>query len=536
MATLPTTPDFGEFTRQPVILVVDGDEQIRKLLHFHLRRSGCKVLLAASGEQALELIRQTQRVDLVLLELRLPGMPGLETLRAINGTGRAGSVIVMSRDGTVADATAAMREGAYDFVNKTNTFDEVHLAIRNALNAVGLRREVEALKAQLDGRDPHFGQIIGRSAAIAQVLKLARKVCDSDITVLILGESGSGKEMVARAIHEQGQYRGRPFVAINCAAIPESLLESELFGHEKGAFTGATQRRAGKFEEARDGTLFLDEVGELSPALQAKLLRVLQTKEVQPIGGKPAHINVRIISATNQDLEDLVRQGRFRLDLYYRLAVFPIRLPPLRERREDIPLLVDHFLKRFARQEHKGELTLHPEVQARLLEHSWDGNVRELENMIYRAVVLADSDHLGLTDFPMLAVAAQREALGRGAAGRPAEPRQAGTAPYPSLASERASALRGESAYGRPQPEPQHAEPDPAPVVPLEQMEMQAIAQAIAHTGGNMSRAATQLGIGRATLYRKLKKTAPVSAFRVQRVRQQRPPKPEPETRSSKPK
>jgi DNA-binding NtrC family response regulator len=490
MASLRAALNTGKFAGTPVILVADGDEPIRKLLHFHLRRSGCKVLLAGSGQQALELIRQSQRVDLVLLDLRLPGLPGLETLRAINSAGQAGAIIVMSRDVTVADATAAMREGAYDVVNKTNTFDELHLAIRNALSAVGLRREVEALKAQLDARDQPSGRIIGRSAAMAQVLKLARKVRDSDITVLILGESGSGKEMVARAIHELGQYRGRPFIAINCAAIPETLLESELFGYEKGAFTGANQRRIGKFEEAKDGTVFLDEIGELSAALQAKLLRVLQTKEIEPIGGQPTRIKVRIVSATNQDLEALVQQGRFRIDLFYRLSVFPIHLPPLRERREDIPLLVDHFLQRFARQEHKGDLTLDPTVRARLLEHAWEGNVRELENMIYRAVVLAESTRLGLEDFPMLAMAAPRHASGPA---RPSGSDLPGGLQEPGAA---AAPARAESAPA----------PAAVPVVSLDQVEMQAIARALAHTGGNMSRAATQLGIGRATLYRKYKK------------------------------
>ena len=473
--------DYREFARPPVILVVDGDEQIRKLLNFHLRRSGCRVLLAASGEQALEQIRFAQHVDLVLLDLLLPGLPGLETLKAINATGQAGSVVVMSRNGTVADATAAMREGAYDFVNKTNNFDDVHLAIRNALNTVGLQREVEELKAQLDEREHAFGELIGKSAAISQVIKLARKVRNSDITVLILGESGSGKEMVARAIHEYGQYRGRPFVAINCAAIPESLLESELFGYEKGAFTGATQRRIGKFEEAQYGTLFLDEIGELSASLQAKLLRVLQTREIQPLGGQPTHINVRIISATNQNLEALVQQGRFRLDLYYRLAVFPIHLPPLRERREDIPLLVNHFLERFARQENKGTLTLGANVMEKLQAHSWEGNVRELENMVYRAVVLSESKELGMSDFPMLALLSARNVAPPGAS-----PQH----PDPVIPAMSASAA----------PAPANS------VLPLDQLEREAIAQALQRTGGNMSRAAMQLGIGRATLYRKFKK------------------------------
>ncbi len=491
MPSSPPAPLERKLPRPPVILVLDADEQIRKLLNFHLRRSGCKVLQASQGEQALELIRQSQHVDLVLLDLHLAGMAGLETLRAINRTGQVGSVIVMTRNGTVAEATAAMREGAYDFVNKTNSFDEVDVSIRNALATLGLKRELEELKAQLGERDQAFGTIIGRSPAIAQVLKLARKVRDSDITVLILGESGSGKEIVARAIHDQGQNRGRPFVALNCAAIPESLLESELFGHEKGAFTGATQRRVGKFAEANDGTLLLDEIGELGPALQAKLLRVLQTKEIQPIGGQPTRINVRIVSATNQDLNVLVQQGRFRLDLYYRLAVFPIHIPPLRERREDIPLLVDHFLARFARQEHKGELSLHPDVRAQLMEHPWEGNVRELENMIYRAVVLSEAAELALADFPMLALAAARRASA-------AEPWR-----FPPGTAAPRWTHPGGAVDARPEPAPQ---PAPAAVLPLEQLEQQAISQALARNGGNMSKAAIQLGIGRATLYRKFKK------------------------------
>ena len=505
MPPTPPSPLERKSSRPPVILVLDGDEQIRKLLTFHLRRSGCKVLQASRGEQALELIRQSLHVDLVLLDLQLAG---LEALRAINRTGQVGSIIVMTRNGTVAEATAAMREGAYDFVNKTNSFDEVDVSIRNALATLGLKRELEELKAQLEGRDQAFGAIIGRSPAIAQVLKLARKVRDSDITVLILGESGSGKELVARAIHEQGQTRDRPFIALNCAAIPESLLESELFGHEKGAFTGATQRRVGKFAEAHEGTLFLDEIGELGPALQAKLLRVLQTKEIQPIGGQPTRIHVRIISATNQDLNVLVQQGRFRLDLYYRLAVFPIHIPPLRERREDIPLLLDHFLARFARQEHKGGLSLHPEVRELLMEHPWEGNVRELENMIYRAVVLAESPELTLADFPMLALEAARRAAPAGpwpvppgaaapgvAAPRWTHPGGAPTAPPMSQPPALQPAV--------PQPAPP---PAPVAVLPLDALEQQAIAQALARNGGNMSKAAIQLGIGRATLYRKFKK------------------------------
>jgi DNA-binding NtrC family response regulator len=482
--------------REPAVLVVDPDPQIRKLLQFHLRRTGCRVLHAESGEQALEVTRQARRVDLALLDLRLPGMGALETLRGLSQSGKVGSIIAMAHPGgSLADAIAAMREGAYDVVSKTTNFDEVHLSIRNALQNQGLVQEVEHLRAQLREIERPFSEVIGGSAAMAQALKLARKVRDSNIGVLLQGESGTGKEVIARAIHFEGSFRDQPFVALNCAAIPESLLESELFGHEKGAFTGATQRRAGKFAEAHDGTLFLDEIGELSAALQAKLLRVLQTKEVQPIGGQAVRVNVRIIAATNQDLMAMVQAGQFRLDLYYRLAVFPIVLPALRERREDIPLLIRHFLEKFTRQEEKGPFTVTPEAIASMVAHDWPGNVRELENTVYRAVVLAESSELGLADFslfslPPTAAARPQAEAPRPEAPRPAEP-PAATAPADTVP---------------PAAPPAGASQANAPPVTMAEAERQAIARALESTGGNMSRAAIQLGIGRATLYRKLRR------------------------------
>ncbi len=484
-ADRPPSEELGQqLPGKPSILVVDSDASIRKLLQFHLTRSGCQVLHAANGDEALEAVRQRNRVDLVLVDLRLPGMPALTLLRNLGQTGKVGSIIAMAHpSGALADAIAAMREGAFDVVNKTASFDQVHTAIRNALQNLGLKQEVQQLRAQLQQIERPFSKVIGRSDAMAQVLKLARKVRDSDITVLLTGESGSGKEVIARAIHEEGIYRNRPFIAINCAAIPETLLESELFGHERGAFTGATQRRIGRFAEAHDGTLFLDEIGELSPALQAKLLRVLQTKEIQPIGGQPMHVNVRIMSATNQDLMAMVQGGQFRLDLYYRLAVFPVQVPPLRGRREDIPLLVGHFVDRFARQENKGPLTLPPEVLHRLVAYEWPGNVRELENMIYRAVVLTESTTLALEDFPLLTLTP------------PATP-----APLLSVP--------GPSNPGTPRAAPRFPAGDPPPAAgaSLEEAEQQAILRALEDCRGNMSQAAIRLRIGRATLYRKVKK------------------------------
>jgi DNA-binding NtrC family response regulator len=475
------------------VLVVEPDEAIRRLLAFYLQRSGCRVQGVAGGEAALRHLQQEAPVELALLDMQLPGLSGLETLRRLLRTGKVGCVIVMAASGTVSDAIAALREGAYDFVTRAHGFDEVRTAIRNALRTVGLREEVDSLKRRLHRGEGDFSDIIGVSRPLAQVLKLVRKVLDSNITVLIQGQSGTGKELVARAIHFQGTCRERPFVALNCAAIPESLLESELFGHERGAFTGAVARRVGRFEEAHEGTLFLDEVGELSPALQAKLLRTLQTQEIQPIGGQLKRVQVRIISATNGDLLQLARAGRFREDLYYRLAVFPIHLPTLAERREDIPLLIAHFVARFAREENKRVAGVTPEVLERLCGLPWYGNVRELENVLYRAVVLTDSPRLTLADFPALALAPP-PASAPGAAGWPSAP------PVPP-----APAPDAPPAPDIPPAPPASAGPN-GPPGSLAELEVAAIRAALAASGGNMSQAALRLRIGRATLYRKSRK------------------------------
>ena len=455
--------------REPTILVVDDDPDVCKLLSFYLKRSGCNVLVASDGPQALEAIKKAPFVDLVLLDLRMPGMDGIETLRRINSLKKAGSVIMMTAYGTMKEAITTLKEGAYDFVKKTQGFDDLRLAIRNALQTVGLREEVEHLKAKLGEQENLYPEIVSRSDAMHQVKKLIRKITNRNITVLIEGESGSGKELVARAIHHNGDYRDKPYVAINCAAIPENLLESELFGYERGAFTGATTRRVGKFEEADGGTLFLDEIGELGMGLQAKLLRVLQTKEIEPLGGRTRKVNIRIISATNQRLGDSVRKGTFRQDLYYRLAVFPVLLPPLRERTDDILLLAGFFLKDFAKQEGSNVTRLSPDVEQALLGYDWPGNVRELENMIFRAVVLAESSTLELNDFPVLSVASA-------------------SAPPPAPA--------------RNTP----VDPDSNGAVSLNEAEARAIREALRSTAGNVSRAAGRLGISRATLYRKSKK------------------------------
>jgi DNA-binding NtrC family response regulator len=479
--------------RPPKILVVDDDSSIRKLLQFHLRRSGCLVTTASDGEAALRHVREADGVDLCLLNLRLGGKPALDTLQVLNATGKVGCIIVMAEYGTMPDAVAALKQGAYDFVNKTHSFEDVRMAIRNALQNIGLREEVEQLRMRLHEKEGDYGPVVGTSPAFQLVMKLVRKVADSNITVLVLGESGTGKELIARAIHAQGLFSNKPFVALNCAAIPENLLESELFGHEKGAFTGATARRKGKFEEAHEGTLFLDEVGELSQPLQAKLLRVLQTGEIQPIGGQVRRVKVRVLSATNQDLAQAMEDGRFRQDLYYRLAVFPIELPPLRERRADIPALVDHFIKRFREQEQKSVRGVAPEALERLIAHPWYGNVRELENVVYRAIVLSESPILGLKDFPGLPPTPEPAPPAVTVSGSGPD-----TAPAPSPAAEAPATTLAAAAGGA--------------GATLEELEAQAIQSALAACGGNMSRAAVQLNIGRATLYRKSKKYGIVRA------------------------
>ena len=486
--------------RAPRILVVDDDPAICKLLRFHLKRSGCEVEIAPDGETALRMIEEGPVVDLALLDLKLPGISGLETLKHFQASDKVGCVILMTASGTMDDAISALKGGAYDFVNKSASFDDVRMAIRNALETVGLREEVEHLKMRLDEMEGGFPDMVGRSKPFNQVMKLVRKVMNSDITVLIQGESGTGKELIARAIHFQGQYRHKPFVAINCAAIPENLLESELFGHEKGAFTGADSKRIGKFEEADEGTLFLDEIGELSVGLQSKLLRVLQTREIEPIGGRLKRVRVRFISATNSNLAQSIRKGTFREDLYYRLAVFPIQTPPLRERPEDIPLLVQYFLDKFSGQENKAIKGVEPQAMVRLRNYPWHGNVRELENVIYRAVVLTESAHLTLGDFPNIPpVEISAEAAAGGLAGEarywPPSMSSPMRPPHPEG--------QGGPAPGVPGEPPPSSPPPPST---WKEREIEAIRDALAATGGNMSKAALQLKIGRATLYRKSKK------------------------------
>ena len=379
------------------VLVVDDEENIRLVLRTLLKKHGYEVELADSGEAALAALDAFDP-DVILTDVRMPRMGGLDLLGALKARQHLATVIVMSAYGNVDLAIEAMKAGAYDYVGKPFKPDEVVLALRKAEEREALRRENRALKEQIH-KDNQFESILAKSKEMLDIFKTIAKIADFKTTVLITGESGTGKELVARAIHGRSVRKAAPFVAINCGAIPENLLESELFGHRKGAFTDASADRRGLFEEADGGTLFLDEIGELPVNLQVKLLRVLQEGHIRRLGDtKDVKIDVRIIAATHRDLGADVKAGRFREDLIYRINVLAIHIPPLRDRREDVNLLIDHFVTRNNARLGTGIRGLSPEARKLLLEYGWPGNVRELENTIERAMVLAESDVLQTGD------------------------------------------------------------------------------------------------------------------------------------------
>jgi two-component system NtrC family response regulator len=368
------------------VLVVEDDESLRQVAEYHLAEEGYDVLVARDAESALETFREKEP-DVVVSDIRLPGMSGLDLLRRVKDLRPETEVILMTAYGTVEQAVEAMKEGAFDYVTKPVRWEEMRLVVARALERRRLLEENVRMRAELAARfRPE--NLVTRSPAMQQVLELLGRVVSSDAPVLILGESGTGKELVARALHYQGPRREGPFVPVNCAAIPKDLLESELFGVRKGAFTGADRDRQGRFLQAHRGTLFLDEIAELPPELQVKLLRALQEKEVVPLGGdQPVKVDVRIVSATNQPVDRLLQEGKLRKDLYYRINVVSVVLPPLRERPEDIPLLVEHFL----RQQGAADVRVTPEAMRLLEAYSWPGNVRELENVVERALLLRRS-------------------------------------------------------------------------------------------------------------------------------------------------
>lgn len=370
------------------ILVVDDEQSLREVLSIMLKRAGYAVTSVSDGEEAIEQV-QKEIFDLVITDLRMPKVDGMEVLRAVKSASPETVVLIITAFATADSAVEAMKQGAYDYLTKPFQVDEVQLIIRNALEKRRLTTENILLKREMASQSS-FAQLVGQSEAMQKVFDVVKKVADSKSNVLICGESGTGKELVARAIHYNSARSALPFVAVNCSAVPETLLESELFGHIKGSFTGAISNKAGLFEVANGGTIFLDEIGDTTPTIQVKLLRVIQEREFRRVGGtQDIKVDVRVVAATNKDLEKAVADGSFREDLYYRLDVIPIRLPPLRLRSGDIPLLVAHFLTRFSKESGKPIPTLSPEAMQVLLGHEWRGNVRELENLIERVVAFS---------------------------------------------------------------------------------------------------------------------------------------------------
>lgn len=455
-------------TERPVMLVVDDEHEHLASLRRIFEREGLTVRTATSGELALEVLR-SEPVALVLADVMMPGMSGIELLRVTRTLRPEADVVVMTAYGTIELAVEAMREGAYDFVQKPFKAALIRRVVARALEKQRLAHENVLLRRELAKVQSGAKEraIIGRSPAMLETLEMVRQAAPSSATVFLHGESGTGKELLARALHEQSPRRNGPFVVVNCAALPESILEAELFGFEKGAFTGAHATKEGRIEKADGGTLFLDEVGELSPPVQAKLLRVLQEGELERLGSTaPRTVDFRLVSATNRDLEQMVAKGEFREDLFYRLNVIGIRLPALRDRPEDIPLLVDHFLRRFIAKNEKTVRDLSKEALFALTSWSWPGNVRELENVVERAVVLTRDEVIGLDDLP-----------------RPLRDQ---------AASDRAPIRR----EGR------------SVIIPigtrLEDVERVLIHATLEETGGDKTLAAQLLGIAARTIYRKL--------------------------------
>jgi len=435
------------------ILVVDDEAIVRESLRDWLSDVGHQVLTAENGPQALEII-QKEEPGIVITDLVMPGMDGIELMKNAKELSPNIEVIIITAYGSIPTAISAMREGAYDYIEKPFCPERAELLVEKLVEHQRLLEENIALHQKLEERY-QFEDIIAKSPRMQQVIEIIKVVAKSNATVLITGETGTGKEVVARAIHSQSHRRGKPFIAVSCAALPESLLESELFGHEKGSFTGAYAQKKGKFEVANRGTLFLDEIGEMSANIQVHLLRVLEEKAFTRVGGNELiKVDVRVISATNRDMKSIVASGQFREDLYYRLNVVNIELPPLRERKEDIPLLAQHFLKKFALENQKEITGFSPEATDFLLSYEWPGNVRELENAIERAVILAQNSLISIADLPQQNLVFAH----------PASPQRN-----------------------------------------LKQVEKDHIQAVLTKTGGNYTEAARILGISRMTLYNKAK-------------------------------
>jgi len=391
-----TTPDLRKVKASQKVLLIDDDDSLRRVTEYALQSAGFQVTAVADGTAGLARFRE-ERPAVVITDIQMPGISGYEVLQQVKEESPETLVIVVTAFTSVEKAVQAMKQGAYDYIAKPFSRDELVLVVEKAFVLLGLQEENRRLRDELE-HQLDFSHMVGSSDAMQEVFDVLRRVAPTEASVLVIGESGTGKELIARAIHQGSGRSKEPFIAINCAAIPSELLESELFGHVKGAFTGAVRDRSGKFEQADGGTLFLDEVGELPLELQPKLLRVLQEMEVEPVGGRPRQINVRVIAATNLDVDSALEEGSLREDLYYRLAVIEIELPPLRQRHEDIPLLVRHFLDKYAAGR---RIEVKDACLQAMVAYAWPGNVRELQNAVERMVVLMRGEQLDLPDLPV---------------------------------------------------------------------------------------------------------------------------------------
>jgi DNA-binding NtrC family response regulator len=488
----------------PRVLIVDDDPAQRRILEEMVKRLGFEAVSADGGLKALDMLAtpQAASLELIILDLMMPGMDGLEVLEKLESGSVHRPVIVQTAQGSIETVVRAMRAGADDFVVKPVSPERLRVSIQNLLKVTALTEEVKRLNAKVGGALT-FDELIASSPAMANVLRLGRRAAQSTIPVLIEGESGVGKEMIARAIQGESDRRGRPFVAVNCGAIPENLVESILFGHEKGSFTGATGRHAGKFQEADGGTLFLDEVAELPLDIQVKLLRAIQEGEIDPVGSRrPIKVNIRLISATNRNMIEMVKRGEFREDLYYRLNVFPVMVPPLRQRTDDIPELVQHFITRFAAEEGRHVRGIVPNALAMLKAYAWPGNVRQLENTVFRAIVLCETDELTVDDFPQIAalVEGYEAKIPPAPAMQPRPTLPQGQAAIVGSGGERPGSVAADGmALGIP------AVTDGGHIRKLEEVEADMIRLALNRYRGQMSEVARKLGIGRSTLYRKMR-------------------------------
>ncbi len=488
------------------VLIVDDDPAQRRILEETIKRLGFETRSINSGDQAIQILDGPERgsISLVLLDLVMPGVDGMTVLDRLSQKPGIPPIIVQTAHGSIDAAINAMRAGAADFVIKPASPERLEVSIKTALKIEALSGEISRIKKKVEGTLT-FSDLIIRGDAMHRVIALGKRAASSNIPVLIEGESGVGKELIARAIQGESERAGKPFVTVNCGAIPENLVESILFGHEKGSFTGASERRIGKFQEADGGTLFLDEVGELPLDAQVKLLRALQEGEIDPVGSKrPVKVNFRLVSATNRDMIQLVKDGKFREDLYYRLNVFPIWVPPLRERIEDVPELVQHFIARFAAEEGKRISGLSPDAMRLLQSYSWPGNVRQLENALFRAVVLADRTELTVNEFPQ--IAAHVEGFAAEIPAAPAEPFRKPIYAGPALLGAenrvpQTMEVRADTGTGALGIAAIDAAGD---IRSLEAIEADMIRLALGRYRGHMTEVAKRLNIGRSTLYRKM--------------------------------